>query len=1120
MKTSIINIIHFLILISFLTSNTLADEHTDLRIYQAVEIEFPTELGKNYTLQSSPELDETLADWQNIDIMDGDGNMMNQFLPVRDKNKAFYRVLINEGSGDFTPNLLLAGEIFQINNFSGEENRRLFFTSSTEGFIKKEKDTGGFEFIDFTYTFTKKSATVGEVKITTEGSIEESFEFSFSSPSLGSVILTDPQNNISQKNFIRDSRFINSDLAPTSLSMDEVFQFNSLNTGTPNNSDTLIVLSSTQSIRDGVIENYTYIKRSKFTADLFVTSQTSMGESTNTYKLIFESPETGSFILKFSSQGGIPDIEGSFVRNSSNIGKVIAPDSFKSGANVIISNDPNTPTFNTSFTFAGVSQGLLTDSVNTREFEYTFERLSGTVIKFTTMSNDGSPEGHSSIRYLYFETTNSGEYYTVEFSTTVIRGFSYDDSIINENFAPTNFEHGAILTIPDGFSDLNSNYIFANNSTGFIDCTSSTSSCSSQAFDYTFNRLGNNSIEVVISSINSSGINEDKKFILIFSSATEGTYRTTSTDTGSVRITGNFSLDVNSGQDNFAPANFEHGAALTIPDQFSGTNSEIEYIFANNSAGFIDCTSSTSSCSSQAFDYTFNRLGNNSIEVVITSENSPGINEDKKFILIFSSTAEGTFHTTDSSSMGRIGNFSLEVNSGQDNFAPASFVLGDSYTLEEESTTSSQVLPTIYKILSNTIGLFESSNEFGNEPTIDSFSYTFNRISNNSIQLELTVKNRFSPSSFEFFTDELLLVYSEQAKGRYFSRILGNTTPSIRTGNFTTSFESVTETAPDNFVSGFKLQINGDDDPSRLVFFNYPQIFSFASDSVGLDLNSGLTNPGGSPEFNYTYTKLGGSFAKLITTSGDSMFSNTNEYILEFQSISNGLIMRKTFIPSSAQSLKLAFDIDTSVSNNEYAFDNLQIGDLIEIPSNGPEGNIIYAITENAKGFKNGLAIDFTFNKLDKNGAEFLIAFDSSSTMTGTERMLLVFSAENEGHFSLKNDLNMNRSGMFTVNTDARGNDLAPSGFSAGSILEYGDNTTFMRKLQFNSTTEGVEIRDGSPDETFTYTYTKINGTYAELSINVSGIIATEVLIFNSATNGIIGRKNSTTTGFFNFEIK
>lgn len=60
-----------------------------LKIYTAIELEFPTEPGKAYTVQSSPDL----TNWTNFDAFLGNGDYWRKLYSTRGQSKLFYRVV-------------------------------------------------------------------------------------------------------------------------------------------------------------------------------------------------------------------------------------------------------------------------------------------------------------------------------------------------------------------------------------------------------------------------------------------------------------------------------------------------------------------------------------------------------------------------------------------------------------------------------------------------------------------------------------------------------------------------------------------------------------------------------------------------------------------------------------------------------------------------------------------------------------------------------------------------------------------------------------------------------------------------------------------------------------------
>ena len=60
-----------------------------LSVFTAIELEFPTQLGKTYQLQASP----NLTTWTNFDSQIlGDGNFWNKTYSIRSSPRLYYRV--------------------------------------------------------------------------------------------------------------------------------------------------------------------------------------------------------------------------------------------------------------------------------------------------------------------------------------------------------------------------------------------------------------------------------------------------------------------------------------------------------------------------------------------------------------------------------------------------------------------------------------------------------------------------------------------------------------------------------------------------------------------------------------------------------------------------------------------------------------------------------------------------------------------------------------------------------------------------------------------------------------------------------------------------------------------
>ncbi len=164
-----------------LAATALAQNNDTLRVFTAIEVEFPTETNKFYTLQGS----STLTNWTDIsEPVFGNGRTVDRFFSTRSGGEVkfdLYRVSVTEST-----NVNLAPWTFGgVSLALGDEAARSHFDFLTETNGVKVSPAGSDP---FSYAFTKSGENEVQADLTFPSGKRYLFTFNFTTPLLGTYV--------------------------------------------------------------------------------------------------------------------------------------------------------------------------------------------------------------------------------------------------------------------------------------------------------------------------------------------------------------------------------------------------------------------------------------------------------------------------------------------------------------------------------------------------------------------------------------------------------------------------------------------------------------------------------------------------------------------------------------------------------------------------------------------------------------------------------------------------------------------------------------------------------------------------------------------------------------------
>ncbi len=190
-------------LLTLKPSSTLADGTNNLRIYTAMEVEYPTEIGKSYILQGAV----GLTNWVDIGKpVLGNGQTVDRVFSTKDGSVDFasYRLLIAPGpTNGFAPWLL---DGIQLQMDDSTSSSVVHFLTSTNG---QDVYLSGND--DFSFHYSRTTAHEGQVERSYSPARRDTVSYNFTAAGSGSWVREEFEQNVLKNRKIGSFHYLSYD---------------------------------------------------------------------------------------------------------------------------------------------------------------------------------------------------------------------------------------------------------------------------------------------------------------------------------------------------------------------------------------------------------------------------------------------------------------------------------------------------------------------------------------------------------------------------------------------------------------------------------------------------------------------------------------------------------------------------------------------------------------------------------------------------------------------------------------------------------------------------------------------------------------------------------------------